>query len=371
MQPVTDRFLEEIKGSHTVYSYVVATTPNNQSRTLAVTSGSSVTVDGTAQIRRYGTINLIDPSGDIEDILAIPGTEIRPYRGVKYTDGTLEVCPLGVLRVSQVQFMDSLGGSRIIQVQAYDRSRTVTRDQFTVPYIINAGTNIVDAIQDILGRTFDDLEYDAISTTLATSSPKMYDAQSDPWAACVELAQSIGCDIFFDPIGHVTIAPPVDIDSLPAPDFSYVEGPGAMMLDVQKTYSDEPGYNGVVMVGESVGDENPPVMSIQWDTEPTSPTYHLGPYGEVPYFIQDQNIKTQTDADNAALAILKGLLGFSVQLVIDSTFNPALDAGDIVKVVRARSNVNDLYVIDSISQPMSAGDTAQVTLRQKRVGSTG
>lgn len=371
MQPVTSRFLKEIQGSHTVYSYVVATSPNNQSRPLAVTSGSSVTVDGTAQIRRYATINLVDPTGDIEDILAIPGTEIRPYRGVKYSDGTTEVCPLGVLRISTVQLVDSIGGSRIIQVQAYDRSRTVIRDQFTVPYIVPSGTNIIDAIQAILGRTFDDLEYDSISTTLVTTAPKMYDAQSDPWKACVELAQSIGCDIYFDPIGHVTIAPPVDIDSLPAPDFSYVEGSGCTMLDIQKTYTDEPGFNGVVLVGESVGDEVPPVMSLQWDTEPTSPTYHLGPYGEVPYFIQDSNIKTQTDADNAALAILKGLLGFSVQLVIDSIFNPALDAGDIVKVVRARSNINDLYVIDGISQPLSAADKAQVILRQKRVGSTG
>lgn len=371
MQPVSAAFLKEIQGSHTVYAYVEAITPNQKKRQLKVTSGSSIRVDATATVRRYCTINLIDPTGDIEDILSIPGTEIRPYRGVKYVGGATEVCPLGVMRISTVQLVDSIGGSRIIQVQAYDRSRTVSRDQFTVPYIVPAGTNIVDAIQAILSRTFDDLEYDAISTTLSTTAPKMYDAQSDPWKACVELAQSIGCDIYFDPIGHVTIAPPVDIDSLPSPDFSYIEGKGCMMLDVQKTYTDEPGYNGVVLVGESVGDETPPVMSIQWDTEPTSPTYHLGPYGEVPFFTQDQNIKTQTDADNAALAILKGLLGFSVQLTIDSTFNSALDAGDIVKVVRARSNIDSLYVIDGITQPLSAADRAQVILRQKRVGSTG
>lgn len=371
MQAVTDRFLEEIKKSHRVYAYVTATTPTQQTRTLSVTSGSSVTVDATAQVRRYCSVNTIDPTGDVEDFLSVPGTEIRPYRGVQYSDGTVEVCPMGVMRISQVQFMDSIGGSRIIQIQAYDRSYTVSRDQFTVPYVIAAGTNIVQAIKDILARTFDDLEYDAVSTTLTTTAPKMYDAQGDPWAACVDLAQSIGCDIYFDAVGHVTIAPPVDIDSLPAPDFTYQEGPGAMMLDIQKTYTDQPGYNGVVLVGESLGDEQTPVQSIQWDTEPTSPTYHLGPYGEVPYFVQDQNIKTQTDADNAALSILKGLLGFSVQLVLNTIFNPALDAGDVVKVVRARSNVNDLYVVDGITQPLSASDAAQVTLRQKRVGSTG
>lgn len=371
MQATTPEFRAEIQKSHTVYAYVDAITPNQKTRRLTVTSGSNVTVDATAQVRRYCTINIVDPKGDIEDTLSIPGTEVRPYRGVEYANGEIEVCPLGVMRISQVQFVDSVGGSRIIQIQAFDRSRTVSRDQFTVPWIIAAGTNIVDAIQAILGRTFDDLEYDAISTTLTTTSPKMYDAQSDPWSACTELARSIGCDIYFDPVGHVVIAPPVDIDALPAPDFSYVEGEGNTITDIQKTYTDEPGYNGVVLVGESVGDEKPPVMSIQWDTEPTSPTYHLGPYGEVPYFTQDQNIKTQADADNAALAILKGLLGFSVQLTVNSIFNPALDAGDIVKVVRARSNVDALYVIDGIQQPLSASDIAQIILREKRVGSTG
>lgn len=368
MQPTSARFPLEIQKSHTVYSYVDAVTPNQETRRLAAVSGSSVTVDATAQIRRYCTINVIDPTGDVEDILSIPGTEIRPYRGVKYSDGTTEVCPLGVMRVSQSQFMDSVGGSRIIQVQAFDRSRTVSKDQFTVPYVVDAGTNIIDAIQAILGRTFPDLEYDSVTTTLTTTSPKMFDAQSDPWSACIQLARSIGCDIFFDPNGHVTIAPPVDIDAQPNPDFSYVEGKGNTMLDVQKAYTDEPGYNGVVLVGESVGDENPPVMSIQWDNEPTSPTYHLGPYGEVPLFVQDQNITTQADADVAALSILKGLLGFSVKLVIDTIFNPALDAGDVVKVVRARSNVDSLFIIDGITQPLSASDTAQVTLREKRAG---
>lgn len=370
MQPTTPEFQEAVQQSHTVYAYVDAISPNQSSRRLVVTPGSSVTVDATAEVRRYCTINIIDPTGDIEELLSIPGVEVRPYRGIKFPDGTIEVCPMGVMRVSQVQLLDS-GGPRVIQIQGYDRSRTISRDQFQVPYIIPAGTNLVDAIQTILARTFDDLEYDAISTTLTTTSPKMYDAQGDPWAACVELARSIGCDIFFDPVGHVVIAPPVDIDSLPAPDFSYVEGRGNDLTKIQKTYTDEPGFNGVVLVGESVGDENPPVMSIQWDTEPTSPTYHLGPYGEVPYFTQDKNIKTQTDADNAALAILKGLLGFSVQLTVDTIFNPALDAGDIVKVVRKRSNVDSLYVIDAIQQPLSASDSAQVILREKRVGSIG
>lgn len=367
MFPVTDRFLEEIQGSHEVYAYVDITGPNLDEMPETRVLGGGVTLDVTAQFRRYASITLVDSDGTLEELLVQPGVEVRPYRGVKYSDGTTEVCPMGVLRVSTIDLVDAGVGGRQVTIEAYDRSRTVTRDGFTVPYTIDAGTNLLDAIKAILERTFDGLEYDAMSTQMTTTAPKVYDASSDPWAACQDLAQSMGCDIYFDAVGRVVVAPPVDIDALPSPAFSYIEGPGCTMLALEKKYSDDPGYNGVVLTGESVGDDQPPVTSIQWDEEPTSFTYHNGPYGEVPYFLQDENVKTQDDADNAASSILKGLLGFSYQINLTAVLNPALDAGDVVAVVREASRVAGLYAVDGITMPFSAAETATVTLRQKRV----
>lgn len=365
MYPVTDTFLAEVRKSHQVFSYVDATGPNLEQRRITATGGS-VTCDCTAQVRRYGTVNMADPTGDLEEILSQPGVTLRPYRGVKYSDGSIEVCPLGVLRASSVQLTDQVGGSRDITVEAYDLSRTVQRDKFTSPYTIPQGTNIVTAIKTILEMTFPDLQYDSISTTLTTTAPKLYDANTDPWAVVNELATSIGCDVFFDAVGRVVIAPPVDIDALPAPVFDYTEGKGCTMLKMVKKFSDEPGYNGVVLTGESVGDENPPVRSIVWDSQPDSITYHLGPYGEVPYFVQDQNVKTQSDADAAANSILKGMLGFRYQINIDATVNAALDAGDVIFVQRQRSNVSGLFALDAVKTPLRAGEIQTLTLRQKR-----
>lgn len=371
MEQATARFLSRIRASHTVVSYIDVQGPNQDAFRLTATGGN-VAVDRTAAVRRRCTASCVDPDGTLtprsaEDLLTPYGTEIRPYRGIRYDDGTVEVMPLGVFRISKVSVTDSVGGSPDIRIEAYDRSRTVSRDKFIAPYNLPAGTNVVQAIKDILARTFPDLTYDSISSPLATSAPMLFDVNDDPWDSACALAMSLGCEVFFDTRGGVVIAPPVDIDALPAPAFTYIEGQGCTMLDLSSVFTDEPGYNGVVLTGESVGDELPPVRSVVWDDQPSSATYHLGPYGEVPMVVTDPIVKTQSDADAAALALLKGQLGFSSQLAITASVNSALDAGDVIQVVRARSGVSGLYAIDTTTIPLEIAGTMPVGLRQKRV----
>lgn len=370
MEQVSARFLAEIRKSHTVYSYVDITSTNQQQFRLPVTSGD-VQVDRTADVRRRCSVTCIDPSGDLvpqnaQSILTPYGTEIRPYRGVKYADGTTETVPLGVFRIAKVSVNDTVGGSPDIKLEAYDLSRTVQRNKFTSPYVIAVGTNVITAIKAILSRTLPDLNYDSISTALVTTGPIMYDVSDDPWKAVTDLATTLGCEIFFNAKGWAVIAPSVDIDALPSPNFTYIEGQGCTMLDLDRVFSDEPGYNGVIVSGESTGDELPPVRAVVWDSEPSSPTYHLGPYGEVPLFVTNSIVKTVDDASAAAAALLSQQLGFSSQLSISTTVNPALDCSDVVQVIRERTAISGLYAIDAVTVPLAASSTQALTLRQKR-----
>lgn len=365
----TDRFLAEIRTNHTMISYVVVTSPNQESARLEAVSGD-VNVDRAASIRRSCSVTCIDPDGTWtptgpESILTPYGTELRPYRGVRYADGVEEVYPLGVFRIAKADPVDTVG-SMEIRIEAYDLSRTVKRDAFTSPYVIPSGTNVVQAIKDILARTFPDLAYDAITTTLTTTAPKVYDVQDDAWEAATELAVSIGCELYFDVVGRVVIAPTADIDALPAPVFDYIEGESCTMTDLAQSYTDEPGFNGVVVTGETPGDELPAVRGEAWDDEPTSATYRLGPYGEVPQFHNDQNVKTQEAATAAAQQLLRGLLGFSSSLDIRAMVNPAFEAGEVVEVKRARSNVDGLFMVDAFNIPLSADGDQRIQLRQKR-----
>lgn len=365
----SDRYLREIRTDHTMISYVMVTGPSQEAVRLVATGGD-VSVDRTATIRRSCSIACIDPDGTWtpkgpESVLTPYGTEIRPYRGVVYDDGTEEVYPLGVFRLAKADVTDKLGAVEI-KLEAYDRSRTVKRDKFTVPYVIAATTNVLQAIKDILARTFPDVDYDTISTTLTTTAPRVYDVGDDPWEAVTELATSMGCDIYFDVLGRVVIEPPVDIDALPAPAFDYIEGPTCTMTDLALSYSDEPGYNGVIVIGESPGDELAPVRGEAWDDEPSSATYRLGPYGEVPMTHTDQVIKTPADAQAVATMLLQGQLGFSSGLTVTAMVNSALEAGEVVEVQRARSYVDGLFVADAFNIPLAKDGTQTLQVRQKR-----
>jgi hypothetical protein len=365
----TDKFLKTIRYSYTSVSRVVVKGPNQEPAVLEAISGD-VSVDRTASIRRSCTITCVDSEGTLtprgpESLLTPFGTELRPYRGVVYDDDTEELQPLGVFRLAKADVSDKVGSTEI-KLEAYDLSRTVKRDRFTSPYVIASTTNVIQAIKDILARTFPDLEYDAVSTSLTTTAPKVYDVGDDPWDAATELATSLGCELYFDVLGRVVIAPPTDVDALPAPVFDYIEGPTCTMTDLSLAYSDEPGFNGVIVIGESLGDEQAPVRGEAWDDEPTSATYRYGPYGEVPYIHTDQVIKTAADAQAAATQMLKGLLGFSSSLSIQAMVNPALEAGDVVEVRRERSHVDDVFIVDAFNIPMSKDGTQTLQLRQRR-----
>ena len=367
----TERFLAALRKSHEVYSYVDVISPQGETVRLPAASGD-IKVDRTAAIRRSVSISCVDPleilvPKGVNSILTPYGAELRPYRGIRHDNGDIEVYPLGVFRIAKVSVSDTTGGSPIIGIEGFDRSRTISRDKFTVPYVIAGGTNVITAIKDIIERTYATPDYDIVTTALTTTAPRVYDSGDDPWEACMELAQSMGAEIYFNANGWLTIATPVDMDSMPSANFTYMEGYGNTLLDLSQSYSDEPGYNGVIVVGESPGDELPPVRGEAWDDEPSSLTYRLGPYGEVPLFISDTLIKTEEDATASALGALNNLLGFSSQLDISAIVNPTYECGHIVDVVRERSNINASYAIDSFNVPLSGQTTQSLTIRQKRV----
>src|SRR5688500_1022813 len=311
----TDRFYRDIKKSHWVISWVDIITPDQEMIRLHAIDGQ-VDVDRTAAFRRKLSCNCIDPTGAITprtegEILTPYGTELRAYRGVRYSaaEDDYEVASLGVFRLSKSSITDNNAGSPTIQLEAFDRARTISRDKFKVPYVVATGTNAMTALKDIAKQTFADLEFDTITSPVTTTAPLLHEAGSDPWDATTKLAVSMGCEAYFDVDGRLAVLPPHDLNALPSPDFTYIEGENCTMLDLSREFNDEGVYNGVIVTGESVGDELPPVRGEAWDDNPTSPTYRYGPYGEVPTFITDNLAKTEEQAATIAQAQLSQILG--------------------------------------------------------------
>lgn len=369
-------FYERLRKSHTSISYVDVIAPDQETIRLKLIDGE-VSCDRTAQVRRSLRCSAVDDTGAITpratgEILTPYGTELRAYRGIRWTnnDGTEseELCSLGVFRLSRSSITYAANGRSAITLEAYDRSRTVQRDKFTAPYVIDANTNIIDAMKAIIKRTFPGAQYDSITSTLKTSSPTLLDTGADPWQAVVDLGKSVGCEVYFDVEGRIVIAPPPEVHAQPAPDFTYFDTDGGYFLDLARDFSDEQAFNGVVVTGESPGDEKPPVRAEAWDETPTSPTYRYGDYGEVPTFVTDANAKTAEECEQIAKSQLALILGAPAQVSMTALVNPSYEAGDVVHVKLTQASVDGLYGVDAFNIPFAASATQRLALRERSAG---
>lgn len=401
MGAATQRFIDALSAPHQVYGYVDVTSPSGGTVRLANCIDGQVSADPTASYRRSATIVVVDasPTGallpnDSGGILAPLGSEIRPYRGIDYdptNPGTdVEVYPLGVFDLSSTTVEESVGtaggsygtggggsqppgvgsvntGGIQYSVTMFDRSRKISRDAFTDVWPVTAGTNLVSAIQQILARTIPNLSYDAVGTTRTIPSTLAFKVGDDPWVSATSLATSLGCELYFDVDGDVVIAPPVNVNALPSPSFSYIEGEGNSMTQLDALFTDDPGYNGVIVIGAAPSSTAAPVTAVAWDTEPSSPTYWKGSYGRVPQVVTDSTVTTVAEAQAEADSLLGGLLGFSAQLTATSWCNPALEVGDVVQVKRTPLGVDGLYVLDAFTVPLRGYETQALTLRSNRL----
>lgn len=327
---------------------------------LRVIEGN-VTVDGTAAVRRQGSLKVVDPTGaltpnDSSDTLSPYGRELRLYKGIALSSGD-ELLALATLRISS----SSTNNQGQISLTGFDRARSVSRARFETPYVVASGVNYGTAIQDLLTSRLSGLTFNFVSVT-ATTPLLVFDQGADPWEKAQEMAKSVGCELFFDPLGIATMRYEVDPAGSSVA-WDYGEGPTSMVLSVDNTLTDEPGYNGIVVDGEAPGVD--PVHSVVYDTNPSSPTYSLGPYGKVPRFIRSQYITTQSQADAAAAAGLLRERGGTEQVKFSAILHPAHEAGDIVRVADSRVGIDDNYLIESF--PISLGlEASTVTTRKRR-----
>ena len=75
---------------------------------------------------------------------------------------------------------------------------------------------------------------------------------------------------------------------------------------------------------------------------------------------------TVAEAEEAARAELKKVIGASEKITWDQIVNPAHDVYDLVKVVRSPSGVNKTLMLDAITIPLSATATMNAIGRSRR-----
>ena len=349
MYPVTTRFLETLVGDHVPVTEVVLFRTDGGVETLEH-AGGSVPVDRGSQCRRTCTVTSADVSlipRTSTDKVSIYGAQLRITRGVDYGNGVREMVPLGVFRV------DEVGGDvdeGPVTIAGKSLECVVADDKFTAPY--KASGTAVGAVTALIQRSIPDAEIISLATD-ASIGPRTFDIEGDPWAAVTEIAAAIGAEVYCDADGVFTIAELPDLATA-TPVWTISAGEGGAYVQANRGMSADGVFNGVLARGENTETNVAPVSALVVDTTDGSPTLWGGPFGKRPMFYSSSTLTSSGACTAAATLKLRAAVAPNASADISSLPNPALEPGDVIRVVYPDGS-KELHQVQSFTVPLEAG----------------
>lgn len=332
--------------------------------------GGRVDLDVTRSIVRSCGVDLVDRTGavtpaDTSALMTPYGTELVLRRGFQWGSQTA-VVPLGVFVLTNVDVAESEAGTTI-SLTGLDRAQRVVRNRWRTPYVIAAGTNIASAIGAGLTDRWPYMPLDLAATTLVTPQV-VFDAgeSSDPWRDFQSLAEAAGMVLDVSPAGAGRLRVPAD-PRTSDPVVTYAPGAFSTLLSAGRSLSADEVYNGVVASGESSA-VNTPVRGEAWDSDPASPTYRYGPFGEAPFFYSSPLLLTAAQCASAAAAMLQRVLGQSERVEWSNIVDPALDGYDVASVTSDGAKINAAYAVEALTYPLGAEESMTGRARSRRIG---
>lgn len=400
MWAVSDRYLATLARSHTQRCYVdilhdgqvVATLTDGVIIDLgsgepANLIGGSINVDASAIIRRVGSINFLDVSGqltptDVDALFAPFITEIRVWIGVRYWDAPLpaindpfaspsvsgtgfavqadtEYVPVGTLVVTDIE-----GDYPQLSLTTYDRAWLL--GTFAAPYTITKNTGIVAAIIQLLtvNTPAGHLAYNLpTDVELTVGSDQLYDVDTGVGDAVTSLATLAGIQLYVDPMG-TWVGPPEPATDDP-PVITYAPGQYSMMMRPRRIVSGSQAYNAVVFTGESAS-AAAPVRGYAQDDDPTSLTY-VPRVGARIYTASSPVITTTAAANAAAATTLRRILGIPDQITMRIMPNHAHEGGDVIHLTEPTLGIDFPVIADKFAVNLRAADGEMAITCRNRV----
>jgi hypothetical protein len=287
-----------------------------------------VQVDGTKLTRRTLTGLRIDATDANWNLLSPVGTELRCFRGFRYGPGQSELVPVGRFTVDSLSETYGGGWDGTIDT-APDLMARVQRARFLAPRTFPAGTVIRTMISTLLSEVLGTVTVTATSTATLTS-PQVY--ERDRLDTIDKACQSIGATVYIKPDGTPMLT---DIPLLATTPVWTVNANAddAILYEATRQRSTADVYSAVSATPTQIDGAPPFAPQVAYDTRSTSPTYYLGPFGVVPYFMASGLFATAAQALAAAQARLPLVTAPHAQMDVRAECNPALEAFDTIAVV--------------------------------------
>jgi hypothetical protein len=371
VQILSERLRAQILSGGTSFAYLEVLQAG-----IVVFELRSVVLDGGVSVKREHVhrdfdLTLDDRDGEllpdrVDALLEPYGTEIRPWRGMRFWDGTEEAVPLGTMRLEEWT-----GDVPRLRLKGYDRAYQLKESRFVSPWAITGSPPVEDAIRDIVetglpGVLGGRIEFNFAATGFDVPNPTVFEEQSDRMDAITQLATAAGCRFFFDPLGNPTLVTEVE-PAADEPVWSYVEGNGtALLSEITPTRSTEGLQNGCIATSDPTGDNARTFRGEYWDYNPASPTY-TERFGRRPQWFASPLMRSDDQCRAAARKQTLGSLGLADGLSFSAIVNPAHESGDPVDVQRLRAGVDELHILDSFTIPFRGTQTMPAATRVQRV----
>lgn len=356
MQTTTAQFLPTLASSHTMAAEVSAFYDGALTLADLQYDTGSVTVDRGSKVRRSLQLAVSDPKllpFGMLDTLAPAGQRLVAKRGIRYPSGAVELVQLGEFRIDDPAGDVDFGP---VTLTGQSAEAIVQEDQFTATTTTRGYPTCVAAITYLLQQTIPAAVLDNRTGSNPACATRTWDRGADRWDAICEIALSMQAEIYVDAIGTFVLRNTPD----PLVDPVVWEIAAAdLLIDDTRQLTRKNVHNAVIVSGENTADNTPPVTGSAYLTDPTDPLRWGGPFGHRPKLYSSSLVTSSTQANAMALDMLRRLTAPHSITAISTVPNPALDAGDVIRIVHT-SGRTQLAVVHAFTVPLVAdgGDMA-------------
>lgn len=291
-------------------------------------------------------------------------TKFKLELGMEFSNGDIVWNNAGIFVIGTPQAIRQ-NAQETIDIQCYDKFALLDGTLGGVldaTYEINVGEKIYNVVIDTLlqnnGNNYPidtkqvifDSNY-INEVTQYTLSKSANDSYGD---MLIELADMISCDIYYDTDGHLVFQSGIkDISQVSKPTLWTYKDTEYEYINGHINYDFTSVRNRVTVVGANVNSNNGIYVAVAENTNPRSAT-RIDIIGIRNYYLEDNNIYSQTLAQDRADYELNKLAIVQQTIDIESTYMIHLDVNNCIELEDDFFQYfDDRFIIQSISIPLS------------------
>lgn len=347
---------DALTGPHNVSVRVSANTPTQGVLTDLPIIGGTVNVTSTQAVRRTCSIE-VDPSlwpASVYDPLSPISCELFVEYGVRVA-GSYQWIPVFTGPVQRARRKLASGS---VPIDAAGRELKVAEDRMDAPSQTVLGALTVVEITRLIQESIPGVTVTNLTGSSTVAAQITVDRER--WRDGVEkLADSIGAEVYADPMGNFIIRPQPVLEGTPV--LVIKVGENGTLIDGDEELTRERTYNRVIAEGIR-SDGTAPVRSVVSDTDPDSPTLYGGAFGKRPRFYSSPLLTTTGQCTTTATALLARATGLHSSITLEAIPHPGLDAGDLIEA-HLPDGRRQLHIADSFNIPLKVGPAQRISSR--------